>query len=146
VTDQISHVDLMMISMTEKITVKVPVVVVHGDEAPGVKEGGALDVVHYEIEVECLPTQIPEKIEIDVKDMKINDVVHVSQLVIAEGVQCLLDPEDVVVAIRPPREEEVAAPAEDGPAQPEVIEKGKKDKEGEDGEAPKASAPAKETK
>ncbi|MGI6240619.1 MAG: 50S ribosomal protein L25 [Candidatus Omnitrophica bacterium ADurb.Bin292] len=146
VTDQISHVDLMMISMTEKITVKVPVVVVHGDEAPGVKEGGALDVVHYEIEVECLPTQIPEKIEIDVKDMKINDVVHVSQLVITEGVQCLLDPEDVVVAIRPPREEEVAAPAEDGPAQPEVIEKGKKDKEGEDGEAPKASAPAKETK
>ncbi|HQB11455.1 MAG TPA: 50S ribosomal protein L25/general stress protein Ctc [Candidatus Omnitrophota bacterium] len=146
VTDQISHVDLMMISMTEKITVKVPVVVVHGDEAPGVKEGGALDVVHYEIEVECLPTQIPEKIEIDVKDMKINDVVHVSQLVIAEGVQCLLDPEDVVVAIRPPREEEVAAPAEDGPAQPEVIEKGKKDKEGEDGEVFKASAPAKETK
>ena len=146
VTDQISHVDLMMISMTEKITVKVPVVVVHGDEAPGVKEGGALDVVHYEIEVECLPTQIPEKIEIDVKDMKINDVVHVSQLVITEGVQCLLDPEDVVVAIRPPREEEVAAPAEDGPAQPEVIEKGKKEKEGEDGEAPKASAPAKETK
>ncbi len=154
VTDQINHVDLMVISMTEKITVKVPVVVVHSDEAPGVKEGGVLDVVHHEIEVECLPTQIPEKIEIDAKDMKINDAVHVNQLAIAEGVQCLLDPEDVVVAIHPPREEEVAAPAEEGLAQPEVIEKGKKDKEGEEGAAskatpataPKASAPAKETK
>ncbi|OQA57747.1 MAG: 50S ribosomal protein L25 [Candidatus Omnitrophica bacterium ADurb.Bin277] len=145
ITDKIDHVDFMVISMTEKIKVKVPVVVAHADEAPGVKEGGVLDVVLYEVEVECLPTQIPEKIEIDASAMKINDTVHIKELALAEGVQCLLDAEDVVITIHPPREEEVA-PAEEAAAQPEVIEKGKKEKEGEEGAAPKAAAPAKEAK
>jgi large subunit ribosomal protein L25 len=145
-TEKIDHVDLMVISMTEKITVKVPVVVVHADLAPGVKEGGVLDVVHHEVEVECLPTQIPEKIEIDAKEMKINDAIHVSALALAEGVECLLSPDDVVVTVHPPREEEVAQPAEEAATQPEVIEKGKKPAEGEEGAAPAAkpgAAPAK---
>ena len=140
ITDKIDHIDFMVISLTEKITVKVPVVLLHIEEAPGIKEGGSLDLVHLEIEVECLPTQIPEKIEIETKAMKINDAVHVKDLTLPQGIVCLLSPEDVVLAIHPPREEEVK-PAEEGVAEPEVMEKGKKDKEGEEG-APAKAAPA----
>ena len=140
VTDKIDHIDFMVISLTEKITVEVPVVLLHVEDAPGIKEGGSLDLVHRAIEVECLPTQIPEKIEIEIKAMKINDAVHVKDLVLPAGIKCLLSPEDVVVAIHPPREEEVK-PAEEGAAEPEVMEKGKKDKEGEEG-APAKAAPA----
>jgi large subunit ribosomal protein L25 len=142
VTDKIDHIDFMVISMTEKITVKVPVILLHIEEAPGIKEGGSLDLVHREIEVECLPTQIPEKVEIETKAMKINDAVHVKDLILPHGIKCLLSPEDVVLAIHPPREEEVK-PAEEGAAtEPEVMEKGKKDKEGEEGApAPVAAKP-----
>ncbi len=140
VTDKIDHIDFMVISLTEKITVKVPIVLLHIEDAPGIKEGGSLDLVHREIEVECLPTQIPEKIEIETKAMKINDSVHAKDLTLPQGVQCMLPQDEVVVAIHPPRAEEVK-PAEEGAAEPEVIEKGKKEKEGEEGAAPKA-APA----
>ncbi|MBU9888867.1 MAG: 50S ribosomal protein L25 [Candidatus Omnitrophica bacterium] len=148
-TDKIDHVDFMVISLTERITVKVPVVLLHVEDAPGSKEGGVIDLVHREIEVECLPTQIPEKIEIDVKAMKINDAVHVQELVLPPEVKCLLPEDEVVFTIHAPRQEEVAAPAEEGEAAgPEVIEKGKKEKEGEEGaEAPPpAKAAAKEAK
>ncbi len=141
VTDKIDHIDFMVISLTERIMVKVPVVLLHIEEAPGIKEGGSLDLVHREIEVECLPTKIPEKIEIEAKTMKINDAVHVNELKLPEGVKCLLAPEDVVLAIHPPREEEVKPAEEGAAAEPEVIEKGKKDKEGEEG-APAKAAPA----
>ncbi len=140
VTDKIDHIDFMVISLTEKITVKVPVVLLHIEEAPGIKEGGSLDLVHREVEVECLPTQIPEKIEIETKAMKINDSVHAKDLMLPEGIKCMLSPEDVVLAIHPPREEEVKA-TEEGAAEPEVMEKGKKDKDGEEG-APAKGAPA----
>lgn len=153
VTDKIDHIDLMVISLTEKIAVKVPVVMTHAEESLGVKEGGVLDLVHHEIDVECLPTQIPEKIEIDVKGLKIGDAVHAKDLPLAEGVKCLLPEDEVVIALHVPRQEEVKAVEEgEGPAQPEVIEKGKKEKEGEEAgkaapaAAKPAAAPAKEAK
>jgi len=147
VSDKIDHIDFMVISLTEKITVKVPVILLHIEDAPGIKEGGSLDLVHREIEVECLPTQIPEKIEIETGAMKINDSVHAKDLTLPQGVRSMLPEEEVVVAIHPPRAEEVK-PVEEGAAEPEVIEKGKKEKEGEEGAAPKAApaAPAKEGK
>lgn len=141
ITDKIDHIDFMVISLTEKISVKVPVILTHIEDAPGIKEGGSLDLVHREIEVECLPTQIPEKIEIETKAMNINDAIHVKDLVLPQGIKCLLSPEDVVLAIHPPREEEIKPAEEGAAAEPEVMEKGKKDKEGEEGTAGKA-APA----
>jgi large subunit ribosomal protein L25 len=141
VTDKIDHIDFMVISLTEKITVKVPVVLLHSEDAPGIKEGGSLDLVHREIEVECLPTEIPEKVSIEMIAMKINDAVHVKELVLPEGIRCLLAPDEVVLAIHTPREEEVA-PVEEGAAEPEVMEKGKKEKEGEEGAPAKTAAPA----
>lgn len=131
VTDQIDHVDFTVISMTEKIQVNVPIEVLHGDEAPGVKEGGILDVVHHEIKVECLPTQIPEAVTVDVKALKINTAIHASELQLPEGVTCLLDADEVVVAIHALKEEKAEEAAEGGAAEPEVMEKGKKPAEGE---------------
>ena len=154
VTDKIDHIDFMVISLTENITVKVPVVMLHIEEAVGVKEGGILDLVHREVEVECLPTQIPAKIEIDVKAMKIGDSVHAKELGLPEGVKCLLPLEEVIVALHAPQKEEVKT-ADEGEVStgPEVIEKGKKDKEGEEAgkaapaaAAKPAAAPAKDAK
>lgn len=140
VSDRIDHVDLTVISLTEKIDVKIPLVVLHGTDAPGVKEGGVLDVLHHEIEIECLPTAIPEKIEIDVKNMQISDAIHASDLKLPEGVKCKLEADEAIVILHPPAKEE-EAPAEAGAAEPEVIEKGKKAAEGEEAAAA-APAPA----
>lgn len=140
VTEQIKHVDFTVISLTEKIDVKVPVVLQNMNEALGVKEGGIVDLVHHEIEVECLPTQIPEKIVVDVKAMKIGDDIYVKDLAIPQGVTCKLPPEEVVVALRPPAKEVEPVAAEEGAAEPEVIEKGKK-VEAEEGAEAAAPAP-----
>ena len=145
VTENIDHVDLMVISMTEKIDVKVHLLVLHGTEAPGVKEGGVLDMIHHEVMVECLPTAIPEKIEIDVKAMKIGDTIHAKDLKLPEGVKCKLDAEDVIVALHPPMKEVEPVVEEAGLVEPEVIEKGKKPAEGEEA-APAAPAPKKAEK
>lgn len=139
VTDQIDHVDFTLISLTEKIQVKIPLVVRHADDAAGVKEGGVLNIIHHEIEVECLPTHIPEKIDIDVKDMKMGDLLHAKELKLPEGVVTTLDADEVVVALQAPEEEKTPEAEGEQATEPEVIEKGKKPAEGEEGEeAPKA--------
>ncbi len=138
VTDAIEHVDFNAISLTEKIKVKVPLHV--KGEAPGMKEGGVLDVVHHEIEVECLPTQIPERLDADISALKIGDSIHIREITFPSGVQPQLEQDEVVVAIHAPKAEEVAA-AEEAPAEPEVI--GKKEKvEGEEAAAPAPAAGA----
>lgn len=137
VTDQVSHIDFTVISLTEEIEVKVPLVTMHSGEAVGVKEGGILDVVHHEIEIRCLPTAIPQKIEVDVKGMKIGDTILAKDLPIPPGVTCKLGPEEVIVSLHPPMKEEAPAEEAAAPAEPEVIEKGKKPEEGE--EAPAAA-------
>ncbi len=143
VTDEISHVDFTVISLTEKIEVKVPIVLKNSAEALGVKEGGVVDLVHHEIEIECLPTQIPEKFEVDVKGMKIGDAIQVKDLNIPTDLICKLSAEEVVVALHPPQKEEVAPAEGEAATQPEVIEKGKKE-EVEEG-AEDAPAPAKQS-
>ncbi len=147
VTDEIDHVDFTVISMTEKIQVDVRLEVINTEEAPGIKEGGVLDVVHHTIKVECLPTQIPEAIVVDAKGMKINDLVHASQLNLPEGVTCLLAADEVVVAVHAIKEEKAAEVTDETAAtEPEVIEKGKKPAEGEEaapeaGKKPEAKKP-----
>ena len=145
VTEAIDHIDFTVISMTEKIQVKVPLVVQNSQEAFGVKEGGVMDVVHHEIEVECLPTQIPEKIVVDVKEMKIGDSVYAKDLKIPPEVLCKMPAEEVVVALHPPAKE-VAVEEEAAPVEPEVIEKGKKLEETEETAPPKAEKAAKPEK
>lgn len=145
VSEAIYHVDFNVISLTEKIRAKVHVQV--KGTAAGIKEGGILDHAHREIEVECLPTQIPDKIEINIENLKINDALHVKDLALPAGVTCVLDPDEVILKVLPPQKEEV--PAEvlpgDAAAGPEVITAKKPvGEEGAEGE--KAAAPKKEQK
>lgn len=135
VTDEIYHVDFAAVSLTDKIKIKVPLTVRDAEEAIGMKEGGVLDVVHHEIEVECLPAEIPERIEVSIKPLKIGDAIHLKELKIPRGATPLLGPDEVIIALHPPKKvEEAIAPVE-AAAEPEVIEKGKKEKP-EEGEAP----------
>jgi large subunit ribosomal protein L25 len=103
------HVDLHKINLTEKIKVEVPINLV--GTAAGVIAGGLLDFAKHVIEVECLPTQIPEHIDLDVTELTINHSIHVGDLIIPEGVRVLEDPRAAVVSILGKAlEEEQAAP------------------------------------
>ena len=137
VTDSIVHVDFNAVSLTEKIKVKV-LLHVKG-EAPGIKEGGVMDMVHHEIEVECLPTNIPERLDADISALNIGDSIHVREISFPTGVQPQLPGDEVVVAIHAPKAEEVPVVEEAGVAEPEVIGKEKKE-EGEAAETPAAPA------
>ena len=104
-------------------------------EPVGVKrDGGILQHVLREIEIECLPDKIPANVEIDIAGLEIGQSFHVSDLKLEEGVEILTDPEEVILTIIAPVIEEVApveeAPAEEA-AEPEVVKKGKKEEEGE---------------
>jgi len=137
VKENILHIDLNEISLTEKIKVKVPIQP-HGEPEGVVKDEGVLEHVLWEVEVECLPMDIPEKIEVEVGSMKIGDTVYVKDLVVPSTVKILSDTGLTVLSVSPPAKEEVPeeVPAEEG-AEPEVITKGKKEEEAE-GEAEEA--------
>jgi large subunit ribosomal protein L25 len=121
------HIDFVRIEMTEKIRVKVSVEVV--GVAAGVKtEGGILDFVTREIEVECLPGNIPKHIPVDVTALAIGDAIRVLQLLPPEGVTIVDDPEKVVVHVTHPtaeKEPEVVAAEAAEITEPEVLKKGK---------------------
>jgi large subunit ribosomal protein L25 len=127
------HADFIVIAMDQLLELTVHIEIV--GEAIGVKvDGGMMDIVSREIEVECLPGDIPESIKVDVSELKINDYVRVKNLPAIPRVKYLTDPEVVLAAIVPPvKEEEVVEEVSgEGGAEPEVIKKGK----GEDGEEP----------
>ncbi|HTP65493.1 MAG TPA: 50S ribosomal protein L25 [Geobacteraceae bacterium] len=92
-----THVDLHKISMTEKIKVAVPINLV--GTAAGVSAGGLLDLAKHTLEVECLPTQIPEHIDVDVTELTVGHSIHVGDLKIPEGLKVLDDSRASVVSI-----------------------------------------------
>lgn len=113
---EVIHADLVAVSLEESIELEVPIVLV--GQAKGVAEGGILEHHLRHLLVECLPTQIPEHIEVDISHLNIGDTIHVSDLNIPEGVAVRTPPEEVVVSLLAPVKEEVAAPAE--AVQPQV--------------------------
>ena len=132
----IRHVDFLKIARNVAITVDVPV---HFDgEAAGVKEGGVLEHHLWQLHVECLPGNVPERIHIDVNRMVIGDVVRVADVHAPEGVTILTSEEEIVVSCVVPQvlkvEEEV--PAEEELAEGEEAAEGE---EGAEGEAPAAA-------
>ena len=139
------HIDFVRIEMTSKIRVKVSVEIV--GVAVGVKtEGGILDIVTREVEVECLPGNIPKHMPVDVTALAIGDAIRIAQLVAPEGVEVVDDPEKVVVHVTHPtaeKEPEVAAEAAPEITEPEVLKKGKAATEGE-GEEPEKEKKEKE--
>ena len=144
------HADFYRVNMDRKITVTVPIVI--RGEARGVKaDGGVLEFVHREMEVSCLPAQIPNAIEVDVTDLGINDSVHVRDIAANAAWTPISDPDMMIVhvviikvveEVKPEAaataEGAAAAPAAGAaapaagatPAEPEVIKKGKKEEEG----------------
>ena len=138
VKESFLHADFYRIAMDVAIRVTVPIQVV--GEARGVKvDAGILELVIREIEVECLPGDIPERIAVDVADLGINQSLRVSDVPIPAKVKVLQAADQVVVHVVAVKEEEAApaaaaAPAAEGEAaapaaEPEVIKKGKKEEE-----------------
>lgn len=138
VTSKIVHIDFLRIDLTKKVTVMVPVHIV--GIAEGVRGGGVMEVVSRELEVSCLPMDIPSHIDIDVTALKINDAIHVTDLQLGK-LEILTDKARTVVTIQPPtvvKEVTPAAEAVEGAvvegeavAEPEVIKEKKKEKEEE---------------
>ncbi|MDI6703520.1 MAG: 50S ribosomal protein L25 [bacterium] len=119
----ILHVDFYEISLKEKITTKVPIVLV--GKSIGVKEGGILEQMTWEVDLRCLPTKIPEHIEVDISPLNINEAIFIKDLKMEEEIEILNDPEQTVVTITPPvvkEEEEIKEVVE-----PEVIRKKKEE-------------------
>lgn len=133
-SDELLHVDLIRISMDKAIRVTVPVV--HRGEPFGVKtEGGFVDFVTREVEVECLPRDIPESLGIDISELHVNQSFKVQGITAPEGVRILTDPSTVLVMVSMPhKEEEFPGEKPEGevaaeePKEPEVIKKERAEK------------------
>lgn len=102
------HIDLFALDMNKAVRVSVEIRV--EGKAIGISEGGLLNVVTRQVEVECLPTQIPESISVDVTNLGVGDSIHASELTIPDGIKLISRPELTIVAVVEQAEEEVAAP------------------------------------
>lgn len=98
VRDEIVHIDLLEVRLDEKIQTTVPLELEGAEEAPGAKEGGVVEHVTRELNIESLPTSIPERIVADVSHMEAAATMHLSELTPPEGVVFLDDPEETIVA------------------------------------------------
>jgi large subunit ribosomal protein L25 len=134
-TDELLHIDLIRISMDKPIRVTVPVV--HRGEPVGVKtEGGFIDFATREVEIECLPRDIPESLSIDISELHINQSFKVEGMAVPAGIKILTEPNTVLLLISlPHKEEEFPGEKPEGEvvaeeaAEPEVIKKERAEKE-----------------
>ncbi len=104
VSGKLVHVDLAPVNMRERIVVTVPLTVAGADDSPGVTEGGVLDQVAYEVEVESLPGDIPQGLTLDVSGLQIGDNLTLADVELPEGVELISDPEEVAATVTPPTE------------------------------------------
>jgi large subunit ribosomal protein L25 len=120
VRGETTHVDLLRVRLDEKIGAVVPIELSGIDDAPGVKQGGVLEQITREVNVEALPTAIPESIQHEVGEMEIGETILLSAIAVPEGVTLLDDPEETVVAtLSPPRLQ--AETAEEIEAETELV-------------------------
>ena len=150
VSGSLLHVDLLRIAMDVRMRVKVPVHTF--GEPQGVKmQGGIFETVTREVEIECLPSDIPEEFRMDVSEMLIGKQLRAGDLPLdPHKIKLLTDPQRVIAHVVTLKKEEEPTPeaavaAETAPAEPEVIKKGKKEEEGEEGAAEAAPAKAEKT-
>lgn len=154
INSRVLHADFHKVKMNEKIRIKIPIRIQNADTCEGVKEGGVLQSFLRSVEVQCLPTQIPDAIPVDAAHLAVGHSVHVSDLKMPEGVKAVTPSGNVVLSVAKQMAEEVkavvapvegAAPVAGAPgaAEPEVIT-AKKKEEGEAGAKPEAgkAAPA----
>jgi len=135
VRSRLVHADFKRLVKGEKIEATVPLRLI--GEPFGVREeAGMLEQLVREVEIRCQPRDIPEHIDVDVSNLKVHDVLHVSDIPVAEGIEILEEPDTAIATVGVVKEEPVAAAPLEGetPVEPEVIGKGKKEDEGEGGE------------
>ncbi len=119
-TDVVIHIDFLKVSLKEKIKVHIPIVL--QGEAKGTKEGGELEQILRELEVEGLPLSIPRKIEVDITELAIGHSLHVSDLNVPEGLKVISFPETAVATVIMHKEEKDEEAEEEEPSgEPEVI-------------------------
>lgn len=104
VSGRLVHVDFAPVNMRERIVVTVPLAVAGTDESPGVNEGGVLDQVAYEVEVESLPGNIPQELEIDVSGLELNENLTLGDIRLPEDITLISDPEEIAATVTPPTE------------------------------------------
>jgi len=139
VRSRLIHADFKRLVKGEKIEATVPLRLI--GEPIGVREqSGVLEQIIRDIEIRCEPREIPEALEVDVTNLGVHEVLHVSDIPVGEGIEILAEPDTVIATVGVIKEEPVAVVAVEGevPTEPEVIGKGKKEDEGE--------APAEEEK
>ena len=98
VSDVVMHLDFLRVSQSATVAVAVPVEFINEDKCPGIKIGGVLNVVRYEVELSCPATAIPEKITINLDGVKIGDSIHISAIPLPEGVSPTITDRDFTVA------------------------------------------------
>src|SRR3954454_23293825 len=114
VRGELMHIDFLQVRLDEKIQTTVALHAEGGEEAPGVKEGGVLELPTHELNIEALPTAIPDAITVDVSGLGMTETMHLSAISPPEGVTFLDDPEETIIAT-------IVIPAEE-PEEPEVEE------------------------
>ena len=130
VKGRLIHADLRRLVQGQEVEITVRLEL-EGEPAGTKEEGGILEQLLREVEIRCRPSLIPDTIRADVSDLRVHDVLHVSDLKVEEGISILTDPDTAVATVAVVREEQVAeaAPAVEEVAEPEVIGKGKKEEE-----------------
>ncbi len=98
VSDSIMHMDFLRVSQSATVAVAIAVEFINEDKCPGIKVGGVLNVVRYEVELNCPATAIPEKITIDLEGVKIGDSIHISAIPLPDGVTPTITDRDFTVA------------------------------------------------
>ena len=135
------HVDFLRVNLNVAISAVVPLELTGAEDAPGTKEGGVLEHVTRELNIEALPTAIPESIVHDVSTMEMNDTITLSAVTIPEGVTLLDDPEETLIAtLAPPRLE--VEPDEEIEEETELVGEGAGEAEGSAEDADAGDAPA----
>lgn len=130
-TDEFTHIDFLEVTAGHAITAHIPIHV-HGTPVGVSSEGGVLDVQLHEVEVRCLPKDLPHQIDLDVHDLKIGEVIHLKDLPAAEGVEFIGDEDAPVVAVTHPAQEEPEEEEGSEEKEVEVISEKKKDEKEED--------------
>ena len=132
----ILHIDFQRIALDVKLTATVPVVAI-GEPVGVIRDGGILEHILREIEIRCLPADLPEKITVDVSPLEIGDTIHVADIQIADGIEVLTEPEISIFTVAAPAKEEEEKPAEEEVAAegvegaPEAKPEGEAETEGE---------------
>jgi large subunit ribosomal protein L25 len=136
VRDEVMHIDLLEVRLDEKIQTIVGVQVEGVEEAPGIKEGGVLEHVTHQLNIEALPTSIPDSIVVDMSGMEIAATMHLSEVPVPEGVTFLDDPEETIIAtVVVPTEVEEPEEIEE---ETELVGEEAEAAEAEEGEEPEA--------